>query len=119
MSDEIQPSQVMKFLKTFGLACLVIGAALFLYSGAKYVHRFLILDQLTGAENNLRIVTKDDTWEKYYGNKAACRQLVLDCSSSTHLILLTNRKLYIALAGVSVLLAVAGGVMCVAARNRV
>ncbi|MCX7824130.1 MAG: hypothetical protein N2689_01050 [Verrucomicrobiae bacterium] len=118
MSFETQPLRLTKVLKFFGLACLLIGAAMLLYSGARYAHRFLILDQLTGAQNNIRIVMSDETWERFYADKTRCRELAKNCSSSTHQILMTNRKLYFALAGVSLLLAAAGGVMCVAARER-
>jgi hypothetical protein len=118
MSFESQSSRPAKFLKIFGLACLVIGAAMLLYSGARYAHRFLILDQLAGAQSNVRIVMVDETWERFYADKARCRELTKNCSSSTYQILMTNRRLYIALAGVSLLLAGAGGVMCVAARSR-
>jgi len=118
MSFETQPARSTTFLKILGLACLVIGAAMLLYSGYRCVDRYLILDQLAGAESNVRIVQVDETWERFYADKARCRQLALNCSSSTYQILMTNRKLYIALAGISLLLAAAGGVMCVAARSR-
>jgi hypothetical protein len=118
MSFETQSSGLTKFLKFFGLACLVIGAAMLFYSSARCAHRFLILDHLSAAQSNARLVAVDETWERFYADKTRCRELAQNCSSSTYQVLLTNRRLYIALAGISLLLAGAGGVMCVAARNR-
>ena len=100
-------------LRWAGLACVLIGIAMFFYAGLRF------MDSMTQAETSRKNdVLVHEQWDKIIRSPDQNTKLTQALASSTHQLALTNRRLKTAILGLSVLLAGAGGMLWFSSQRR-
>lgn len=99
--------------RPFGLALAMIGLLLFLWAAFAYLKSS---GYPAEAEKNQKIVQQQ--WDYIALDPARSRTMALNLSTSALLLARTNQRVKLALAGVSLLLAGAGGLLWVSGKPR-
>ncbi|MBI5395830.1 MAG: hypothetical protein HZA91_11080 [Verrucomicrobia bacterium] len=113
MTEIASQSPVTRNFRWAGLACVLIGIAMFFYAGLRFMES---MTQVDAAQKNYALV--HEQWDRIAQNPAQSAKLAQALSSSTHQLALTNRRLKIAILGLSVLLAGAGGMLWFSGQRR-
>jgi hypothetical protein len=106
-------TSVTKNFRWAGLVCALIGIGMFLYTGIRFMET---MTQVDTARKNYTLVREQA--ELISKNPSQNAKLMQALSSSTYQLTLTNRRLKIAILGVSLVLAGAGGMLWFGSQRR-
>lgn len=119
MTETPSPSSATTNLRWAGLACVLIGIAMFFYAGLSLMKSMTQVEMASrqdrAAYEKHQLAVKNPVL-----TEAAKKQTeqIMNLASSTHQLALTNFRLKIVIVGLSVLLAGAGGVLWFCSQRR-
>jgi len=113
MTETPSQSPATHNLRWAGLACGLIGIAMFFYTGIRFMDTMTQVE--TARKNDAQV---HEQWDQIARNPAQVTKLTQALASSTYQLTLTNRRLKIAIFGLSILLAGAGGMFWFSGQRR-
>lgn len=119
MTEAPSQSPATSNLRWAGLACVLIGIAMFFYSGLAFM-KSMTQVELSSKQGRVAYETHASVVNNTAVPETTKKHVeqIMNLASSTHQLALTNRRLKIAILGLSVLLAGAGGMLWFSSQRR-